>query len=147
MGRNAGEPYKRGGVTMAKDIYDQHHAAFPQVTAYVITLNGERVATIAFKHPRDGAGRLYVYVHWLGTPMVRGWAGGYGYDKHSAACVHAMSRVKGPRGADTPEAWLNEQGRRSGVGYTAFYSALANDGGSTWDTRLRNAGFDVLQAV
>lgn len=114
------------------DIYDQHKAAFAQVSAYVITLEGERVATIAFKYPRDGASNLYAYVHWLGTQMVRGWAAGGGYDKHSAACQHAMRRVRVGAPHD---------------GYTAFYAALANDGGSTWDTRLRHAGFDVLQAV
>lgn len=47
---------------MAK-IYDQHRAAFSNVSAYVITLDGEKVATIAIKFPRDGAGRLYAYVH------------------------------------------------------------------------------------
>lgn len=114
----------------SRPIYVQHQAAFKHVSAFVITHNGERVATIAFKFPRDGAGRLYVYVHWLGTPMVRGWAGGYGYDKMSAACEHAMRRKN---------AWGDID--------PAFHSALANDGGSTWDTRLRNAGFDVLQAV
>ena len=75
------------------DIYDQHKAAFPSVSAYVVLHNGERVATIAFKHPRDGSGRLYAYVHWLGVEMVRGFAGGYGYDKHSAACADAAQRA------------------------------------------------------
>lgn len=112
------------------DIYEQHKAAFALVSAYVITLKGERVATIAFKYPRDGASNLYAYVHWLGTPMVRGWAAGGGYDKHSSACAHAMNRKHAWGGIDP-----------------AFHSALANDGGSTWDTRLRHAGFDVLQAV
>ena len=73
-------------------IYEQHAASFANVAAYVILCDGERVATIAFKFPRDGAGRLYAYVHWIGAEMVRGSANGYGYDKRSAACAAAVAR-------------------------------------------------------
>lgn len=45
-----------------KTIYEQHEKAFTSVQAFVIAKNGERVATIAFKFPRDGAGRLYAYI-------------------------------------------------------------------------------------
>lgn len=75
------------------DIYDQHRAAFANVSAYVILRGGERVATIAFKFPRDGAGRLYAYVHWIGVPMVRGFAAGGGYDKRSAAVADAAQKA------------------------------------------------------
>ena len=74
-------------------IYDQHRAAFSNVSAYVVMHGGERVATVAIKYPRDGAGRLYAYVHWLGVPMVRGFAGGGGYDKRSAACASAARKL------------------------------------------------------
>ena len=74
------------------DIYDQHRKAFPQVSAYVVccgtdggTEQSERIATVAFKFPADGAGRLYCYLHVVGLPMVRSYAGGGGYDKASAA--------------------------------------------------------------
>ena len=60
------------------DIYEQHKAAFSNVSAFVIVKGGERVATIAFKFPRDGAGRLFAYVHWLGEEMIRGYASGGG---------------------------------------------------------------------
>lgn len=54
------------------DIYDLHSKAFARVSAYVVLdKSGERVATVAFKFPADGAGRLYAYVHWIGVPMVR----------------------------------------------------------------------------
>lgn len=78
------------------DIYDLHDKAFARVSAYVILRSGEKVATVAIKHPADGAGRLYAYVHWLGVPMVRGFAGGYGYDKRSAACADAAKRLPDP---------------------------------------------------
>lgn len=120
------------------DIYAQHSAAFARVSAFVVMKNGERVATVAFKFPADGAGRLYAYVHWFGTEMVRGFAGGGGYDKRSAACAAA--------------AVANGKCRNN-IGYARdesarlFWTILQRDGGAYWDSRLRDAGFDVLQAV
>ena len=117
------------------DIYQQHDAAFSRVSAFVILKDGERVATVAFKFPADGAGRLYAYVHWIGTEMVRGFAGGFGYDKRSAAVANATRKMVAPeaRGASFDQ-WL-------------FYDAARHDGGSTWDRSLEAAGFTVLQAV
>lgn len=116
-------------------IYDQHDKAFPHVSAYVVSEGGKRVATIAIKFPRDGAGRLWAYVHWLGEEMVRGYANGYGYDKTSAAIESAVARLA----ASPTEA---SPARRA-----AFQAALSNCGGHEWDRRLRDAGFDVWQAV
>jgi hypothetical protein len=117
------------------DIYEQHAAAFARVSAYVVLHNGERVATIAFKYPADGAGRLYAYVHWLGTPMVRGHASGGGYDKHTAAVKSAIRKIAQSADARNPDGWA------------AFSAALWTDTGPTWDRQLRNAGFTILQAV
>lgn len=119
------------------DIYQQHDAAFAHVSAYVVMHKGERVATIAFKFPRDGAGRLYAYVHWLGLEMVRGYAGGFGYDKRSAACASAACRLQHKSCAENYSA----------LGFGLFWQTLAKDGGQTWNSALREAGFDVLQAV
>ena len=76
------------------NIYDLHTKAFSHVSAYVILKDGERVATIALKYPKDGAGRLYAYVHYIGLEMVRDYAGGYGYDKRSAAITRATAKIK-----------------------------------------------------
>lgn len=118
------------------NIYDQHRAAFSNVSAYVI-LNaaGDRVATIAFKYPRGGAGRLYAYVHIFGCEMVRGSASGGGYDKHSAACADAVRKMKAGDRTKCVD------------GLAHFYAALRADDGRHWDSRLRDAGFTVLQAV
>lgn len=110
-------------------IYDQHTAAFAQVSSYAVLKDGEPVATVAFKFPRDGAGRLYAYVHWIGLEMVRGFAGGYGYDKRTAACADAVARV------DTPDQ------------APEFFAALARDAGKHWDDALRSAGFTVFQTI
>lgn len=116
-------------------IYDHHDKAFPRVAAYVVSESGDRLATIAFKFPRDGAARLWAYVHWLGTEMVRGHADGSGYDKQSAAVESAVAKLAVSPTEASPR-------RRE-----AFQAALSNCGGHGWDRRLRDAGFDVWQSV
>jgi hypothetical protein len=115
------------------DIYDQHKVAFANVAAYVVMKDGDRVATVAFKYPRDGAGRLYAYVHVIGLRMVRGFAGGYGYDKHSAAVENAVAKM-GDYMAGTARGEL-------------MHAILTGGDGIYWYDRLRKAGFDVWQAV
>lgn len=128
---------------MTADIYDQHDAAFSRVSAYVIAKDGKRVATIAFKRPADGVGRLYAYVQWLGEPMVRGHAVGYGYDKRSAAAADAARRLTDPSKPEDSRTWLPSNAEH----WRAFRDALAKDGGPTWDHELECAGFTVWQAV
>lgn len=120
------------------DVYDQHRASFPQVSAYVVMRDGTQVATVAIKYPRDGAGRLYAYVHWFGVPMVRGYAGGGGYDKRSAACASAARKLPEhlPAGYD-----------QAADAYAAFLATMREDGGLDWGSALTRAGFTVLQAV
>jgi hypothetical protein len=120
-------------------IYDQHEAAFARVSAFVVLGESqERVANIAFKHPADGAGRLYAYVHWFGIEMVRGHAAGGGYDKKTGAC--SAARLPFPKKVE------DALGLRYAE-YERFRNALASDRGPTWDQALRQAGFTVLQAV
>ena len=118
------------------NIYDQHRAAFNSVSAYVIMHDGDRVANVAIKYPRDGAGRLYAYVHWIGLEMVRGFAAGGGYDKRTAACACAARKLPEnlPAGYESPC-------------YRPFLDAMRKDGGLDWNTALTRAGFTVLQAV
>lgn len=119
-------------------IYDHHDKAFGQVAAYVVAKGETRVATIAFKFPRDGAARVYVYVHWIGTRMVRGYAGGFGYDKRSAA-VGAAARALFD---------IDEPGAMNGFpDFAAFRDALAKDNGQDWERNLTAGGFEVWQAV
>lgn len=122
-------------------IYDQHSTAFSNVSAFVILKNGERVATVAFKFPKDGAGRLWCYFHWLGVPMFRAYAGGYGYDKRSAAIESAAREYKpSPKNKDEVYLWLETD---QGWACNALYCM----GGKDWADTLRDAGFTVLQAV
>lgn len=119
------------------DIYEQHAAAFRRVAAFVIMKREERVATVAFKFPADGAGRLYAYVHILGTEMVRGFAGGGGYNKKSAAVAAAARKL--PAGLSVWNSSPEET--------AALVAALSEDGGRHWDQAARAAGFEIIQAV
>lgn len=131
------------------DIYETHAKAFAQVAAYVVLHEGERVATVAFKFPRDGAGRVTVFVHWIGAEMVKGTASGYGYDKRSAAASDAarkLSKAFATMEAERAE-WSGYDPAKGRAEREAFRAALAEDTGKRWDDRLTDAGFTVLQAV
>ena len=121
-------------------IYKQHEAAFKNVSAYVIAdATGERVATIAFKFAASGL-RTTCYMHWLGSPMVKGVANGGGYDKASAAAWAASQTIKTGDAANAPP-----DGEKMNA-FIAFVSAI-KDQGRHWDQDLKAAGFNVLQAV
>jgi hypothetical protein len=137
---------------MTANIYDQHSAAFSNVSAFVILGketddkgNPVRVATVALKFPKDGAGRLYAYVHWFGLPMVRGFAAGGGYDKRTAAVAAAIRNAKADMNdAAQDPARISDQNARS---LFEFRKALLIDSGSDWTRQLQDVGFTVLQAV
>lgn len=121
-----------------KDVYEQHKASFKQVAAYVLVdEKGDRVATIAFKYPKDGAGRVHCYLHILGMLMQRGHANGYGYDKSSAATMHAIAKV------------TDAHAKECGMEYTVnkIRKALDKADSGTWNRELENAGYSVYQAV
>lgn len=124
-------------------IYDQHQAAFANVSAYVVTDGScSVVARIAFKYPKDGSGRLYCYMHVLGIEMERGYATGGGYDKASAACDVALRKLASRK--------FDEQAQQcSGAAISTMrtFRAAVKDAGASWDRDLRDAGFNVLQAV
>lgn len=120
------------------DIYEKHQNAFANVSAYVIVKGGERVATVAFKFPKDGASKLWAYVHWHGVPMVRGSATGYGYDKRSAACASASRAIEKLHQTEFVNKCSDQQ---------AFIEAMGKDDGRGWDDNLRLAGFTVWHAV
>lgn len=119
------------------NIYEQHRAAFPNVSAYVILENGVRVATIAIKFPRDGAERLWAYVHWIGAPMVRAYAGGGGYDKGTFAIEKAAKLIDANQAHDCDRASCER-----------FIAAFRDaPDGHDWTHTLRNSGYVVAQAV
>jgi|GWRWMinimDraft_5_1066013.scaffolds.fasta_scaffold05958_7 hypothetical protein len=121
-------------------IYDQHSQAFRYVEAYAVLKDGELVARITFKFARSGL-QTQCYVHWIGIQMVKGRANGGGYDKSSAAAAHAANKM--PLGLDAKTGTECDPNHD----YNPFLRALRKDDGYSWDRCLRDAGFNVVQAV
>jgi hypothetical protein len=121
------------------DIYDQHRAAFANVSAYVVLKDGERVASIAFKFGTT----VTAYVHWFGVEMVRGRAGGGGYDRQSAAIADACRKISL---SDREDKHRDDLGAPV-TDRAEFVDASHDRDGRHWDQRLRDAGFVVFQAV
>ena len=136
---------------MTTNIYDQYSAAFSRVSAFVIMkklfddIEPTRVATVALKYPADGAGRLFAYVHWIGLEMVRGYAGGYGYDKRSAAVEAAIAKLR--KANEDALSFDDSTPPQPCNNFSEFCVSLRDCGGNSWDGALRDAGFTVLQAV
>lgn len=123
------------------DIYQQHKAAFSNVSAFaILDRAGERVATVDIKYPRDGTGRLYAYVHLIGVEMVRGHANGYGYDKRSAAVAAAIAKIK------EPEVRSERDPQVGGYHELLTDAAPAMDS-RDWTQAIEAAGLRVIQVV
>ena len=118
---------------MTKTIYEKHDAAFNNVAAWAILENGVHLANVTVKFPRDGAGRLTMFVHVIGTPMVAGTATRYGYDKQSAAARNAWEKL--PRDYKPTET------------ESRFWEVMSEDSGHRWHNALMTAGFTVIQVI
>lgn len=71
-------------------VYDKHAKHFALVSAYVIIDNeGNQKGTMSVKYPKDGAGKLYLYLHLQGSTMVQVNVSGCGFDKLSVAVQKA----------------------------------------------------------
>lgn len=93
--------------------------AFNRVGAYVIiNSKGDICGTIKILYPADGAGTLKVVLHERGYDPQIGKAGGYGYDKLSAAL----------------------QGMK-------FSNITLTDYPCNWERQLQNAGYRVYGVV
>lgn len=132
-----------------RHVWDQYDTAFKQVTAFAVLFDDQtldfmtvpaHVANIVIKHPRDGAGRVVAFVHWLGREVVRGSAGGGGYDKTSAALHEAGRKLASKPKSDSearPEAMA------------ALGALLVDaDNGQNWERTIGDAeGFTLLRVI
>jgi len=126
------------------EIYQQHTNAFSNVSAYVLMNEGEQIGKIAFKFPKDGAGRLWCYFHLHGVEMSRGYAGGYGYDKRSAAAQNAIENMK-RYAPDFPV--LKEHSDLMNAQADKLRAMFKDIGGKDWADVFRDNNIQVLQAV
>ena len=104
-------------------------AAFKRASVFVVLRNGAVVGTVAIAHPADGAGVLRAFVREdnaeRGWRTLQGSAGGYGYDKRSAAVQDAAARFGG----------------------SIFGVDISKIGGLGWDSALIRAGLTVFRAL
>lgn len=74
-------------MTTSYDKFDKH---FALVSAWVIVNEqGDQVGKMAAKYPKDGMGKLYLYLHLHGSQMVQVSVSGCGFDKLSVAVQKA----------------------------------------------------------
>ena len=70
--------------------YNNFERHFAQVSAWVIVdEQGEQVGKMGAKYPKDGMGKLNLYLHLSGTEMVQVSVSGCGFDKLSVAIQKA----------------------------------------------------------
>ena len=78
-------------------VYDKFDKHFAQVSAWVIVNEqGEQVGKMGAKYPKDGMGKLYLYLHLYGSEMVQVSVSGCGFDKLSVAIQKAATDYKYP---------------------------------------------------
>lgn len=134
-------------------VYDQYDAAFRKTAAAAILKDGNYTAKVCIKYPADGAGRLYAYVHVFRAEMARGFAGGYGYDKTSAAIMDAMEKMKPykierTKGENAESKAYYDKAEADGNALIAeLKKALEPAASVGWSNALRDAGFTVLHVL
>ena len=71
-------------------VYAKFDKHFAQASAWVIVNEqGEQVGKMSAKYPKDGIGKLYLYLHLYGSEMVQVSVPGCGFDKLSVAIQKA----------------------------------------------------------
>lgn len=124
------------------DIYDKQQKHFQGVAAYVIMEGTKITGRVQFHTTKSG--KVYCYLHFFGTTMVRGSASGYGYDKHSAAFEDAVDTLLVPPLPDGPLAYHAAEVQATAAGLAAW---MRNHDGADWDDSLWAYNYTVVRAV
>lgn len=116
-------------------IYEKFDAATKQTSAYAILDKGKYIARVVFK--RGNGLRQTCFAQIWGMQMTMGFAGGGGYDKHTASFEHAISKFK-PEDGNDPDV----------VAVARLWQDLfVATSGEGWNNRLISAGYQVLNVV
>lgn len=131
------------------NIYRLHEKAFSNVQAYAIFKGKKHLANVNLKFPRDGAERLWCYFHIIGLEMVRAYAGGYGYDKRSAAVQAAIQTHPIPELSDNlkDQDWAQKDIKKDIKAVKALKKVAKDMEGQDWAQALRDNGYKVIQVV
>ena len=125
-------------------IYDQHSKAFSHVSSYAIMHRGKPCGVINIKYPKDGAGRLTMFLHLHGSKMVKGTASGYGYDKATAAFYDCAIELEKYLVSGEFDEWANMNTR-----FKAFINAASKkfEGLSFDDAIDKQRGFHLIRTL
>lgn len=110
---------------------------FANQSAYVIAVDGFTVGRIVFRFGMAAT----VYVQLWGSDMVKGRAGGGGYDKQTMAIEFACEKLR----KLSPDDFNNDAALGNSL---KFISAIKNaPDGTEWRHRLEKAGFTIHIAI
>ena len=104
--------------TVYEWLDDLDRTLWSRCKAIIILKNGEYVGKILVAYPKDGAGILRAFLFDFGNTLQMGTAGGYGYDKLSAA-LRGMT----------------------------FRGITLEDHPTNWERQLAAAGYDVISVL
>lgn len=107
------------------DLYEELSKRHRDRSVWLI-LDGPREVVLAKVHVFYREGSATCYFHCFGSGMVKARVTGHGYDRATAAVEKAAAQADA---GGIAQALLGGHGRAS------------------WDRRLRDAGFRVIQAV
>lgn len=124
--------------------HNQYDKATSRLAVFVLAdKEKEIIGNILASYPKDGAGNLTVFIRILGLPLVRGKAGGYGYDKLGAAMYEAglalNNRITAMEKENLRGPELLSLGRR-------IAESLAQDQ-TNWKGNLGKAGIFLAQII
>lgn len=115
-------------------IYDQFDAAFSNVSAWAILRDGKHVGRVVVKFGASAT----AFVHFTGSEMAKGRAGGGGYHKETEAVREAIAKLQ-PLKADAKRGELITLAQREEI--------AEGPNGSTWSTILGRAGFELAAVI
>lgn len=121
-------------------IYESFDSATRHLAAYaVLDASGVYVARVIFRYAESGM-RVTCFFQAWGSPMVKEYANGCGYDRCTAAMDSALARAcKASAAPDEarPEVQAIVQSMQHAV----------KDDGMSWDSALIKKGFKVLSLL
>jgi hypothetical protein len=117
------------------NIYEKFDAATKQTSAYAIMHQGKYIGRVIFK--RGNGLRQTCFAQLWGMTMTTGFAGGGGYDKHTASFESAVEKFKVEDGND-PIVWAHAK---------AWKLLFSTSSGEAWNNRLISNGYQVLNVV
>lgn len=119
-------------------VYDRFDAATNanHIDAYAVLYSGVCIGRVVFK----SAGICRCFAQVWNIQMAEGSANGGGYDRHTAAFEHAVSKI--PHGSDNEKEAL----KHLNIWRSLFPDDDA-DTGERWDNRLIGAGYVVQHVI